>query len=122
MTARITTLLSATLWLTLSAGAQDTRSMIFGRLMDPQAMSVAGADIVVTNTDTNTSLTVKTNETGYFEADKLLSGHYRITVEAPGFKKITRSGIELPISTRTQVNFTLEVGGGSATLSVTPAG
>ncbi|MCL4851524.1 MAG: carboxypeptidase regulatory-like domain-containing protein, partial [Bryobacteraceae bacterium] len=121
MTKRFALVLSAILWLALPVDAQDTRSMIFGRVLDPQSMAIVGADVIVTNLNTNTSLTIKTNETGYFEANKLLFGQYQVTVEAPGFKKVARSGIELPISTRTQVNFILEVGAVSETISVTAA-
>ena len=53
--------------------AQETRSTIFGRVTDPQNAAVAGATVVVTNTDTNTSMTLSTNETGYYEANLLIS-------------------------------------------------
>ena len=74
MTKRFALVLSAILWLALPVDAQDTRSMIFGRVLDPQSMAIVGADVIVTNLNTNTSLTIKTNETGYFEANKLLFG------------------------------------------------
>ena len=35
--------------------AQETRSMIFGRVLDPQASAVPGATVIVTNVETNTS-------------------------------------------------------------------
>ena len=60
--------------------AQETRSTIFGLVTDPQNAAVVGATVVVTNADTNTAMTLTTNETGYYEANLLISGNYRITV------------------------------------------
>lgn len=97
---------------------QETRSTIYGRVLDPQAAVVSGADVVVANTDTNTAISLKTNQTGYYEATLLLPGNYQITVEMTGFKKYVRSGILLPVSTRMEINAQLEIGGVSETVSV----
>src|SRR6476659_7596357 len=87
--------------LTISFGyAQETRGSIFGRVSDQQNSAIPAAAVVVTNTDTNTAATLTTNETGYYEANLLISGSYRVTVEKPGFRKLIRSGIVLPISAR----------------------
>jgi predicted aspartyl protease len=66
---------------------QETRSAIFGRVSDQQNATIPGATVVVTNADTNTAMTLSTNETGYYEANLLIAGHYRISVENPGFRK-----------------------------------
>jgi hypothetical protein len=71
----------AALFLVAGVSAQETRSVIFGRVTDPQDAAVAGATVVVTNADTNTNMTLVTNETGYYEANLLLAGNYRVTVE-----------------------------------------
>jgi predicted TIM-barrel enzyme len=55
-------LLLPTLW------AQETRSTISGRVYDAQSAAVAGARIVVTHVDTNTSGALTTNGAGYYEA------------------------------------------------------
>jgi hypothetical protein len=98
---------------------QETRSMIFGRVVDPQSSAVAGAKVVVSNTDTNVAFTLTTNETGYYEANLLIPGNYQVTAEAPGFKKWVRARIELPVSTRLQINVQLELGAITETVSVT---
>ena len=51
---------------------QETRSMIYGRVLDPQAAAVSSAVVTVTNTDTNTSTRLVCNDTGYYEASLLL--------------------------------------------------
>ncbi len=113
---------AACVWLlasALCAPAQETRSMIYGRVLDPQGMAVAGATVVVTSEDTNTSMTLTTNVTGYYEANLLLPGRYRITAEITGFKKTIRTGVVLPVSTRSEVNLQLELGAVTESVSVT---
>ena len=110
--------LLAAVW-TISLPAQETRSMILGRVLDPQASSVSGASVTVTNVDTNTSTRLITNETGYYEASLLLPGNYQVSAEAPGFKKSIRSGLTLPVSTRLEITMPLELGAVVETVSVT---
>ena len=43
--------------------AQETRGMIYGRVLDPQSTAVAGASVTVTNTDTNVSVELAAKET-----------------------------------------------------------
>jgi len=101
------------------ASAQETRSMIFGRVLDQSAAVVAGASVTVTNVDTNVSVRLTTNQTGYYEAALLLPGNYQVTVEAQGFRAIVRKGITLPISTRAQIDVQLEVGAVTERIAVT---
>jgi len=107
------------LWIVSTAASEETRSMIFGRVLDPQSSAVVGAAVIVTNTDTNTSLTLQANETGYYAANLLPPGQYQVTAEAAGGKKSVRSGIVLPISTRSQANIQLELGGLAEIVTVT---
>ncbi|HEY3840394.1 MAG TPA: TonB-dependent receptor [Bryobacteraceae bacterium] len=105
--------------LTASGISQETRSTIFGRITDPQNAAVVGATVVVTNTKTNTATTRTTNETGYYEADLLLPGEYQVSAEAAGFKKTLQSNIELPLSTRVEINMGLQLGAATETVAVT---
>ncbi len=102
-----------------SLSAQETRSMIFGRVLDPQSSAVPGAAVTVTNTETNVSMKLVANETGYYEATLLLPGNYQVTTEATGFKKLVRGGIVLPVSTRLEITLKLELGTVAETVSVT---
>jgi hypothetical protein len=103
----------------LPARAQETRGAIFGRVTDTQLSVIPGATVVVTNVDTNTTMTLTSNETGYYEANLLIAGNYRLTVEKPGFRKSIRSGIVLPISARLEINFPMQVGEVTETVAVT---
>lgn len=103
----------------VAATGQETRSMLFGRVLDPHGSAVVGAHVVLKNADTGVSMTLRTNETGYFEGNLLMPGQYEMTAEMAGFKKLVRKGIVLPVSSRIEVNLNLEIGGITETVSVT---
>ena len=60
-----------------------------------------------------------TNDAGYYEANLLIAGSYRVALEKAGFRKSIRSGIVLPVSARVEINFMLQVGDVAETVSVT---
>ncbi|MBL8227548.1 MAG: TonB-dependent receptor [Bryobacterales bacterium] len=99
--------------------AQETRSVIYGRVLDPSGAPVASAAVRVTNLDTNTSVELKTNQTGYYEANFLLTGSYAVAAEMSGFKQTVLRGIQLPIGTRQEIDVRLELGAVSESVSVT---
>ncbi len=99
--------------------AQETRSIIFGRVLDPQGAAVAGATVLVVNTETKNTARLKSNATGYYEANLLLPGAYRVTAETAGFKTSTRSGITLGLGGRLEINVNLELGAVAESVSVT---
>ncbi len=101
------------------AYAQEARGSITGRIGDASGAVVAGAKVTVANTLTNEARSVSTNDTGYYEVNFLEPSTYRVTVEAAGFKRIVRSGIELPVGTKLDIPMTLEVGGLAETVTVT---
>jgi hypothetical protein len=104
---------------TLALLAQETRGSIVGKVLDPTGAVVAGAVVRAKNTNTNIASTVKTNETGYYEANLLLPGSYEVTVEAQGFKTYLRRGIDLSLGSRVEVNADLAMGSVAETVSVT---
>jgi hypothetical protein len=113
------TLILIALFAAGTCAAQETRGTIHGRVLDSSQAAVAGATVLVVNTDTNTSTRLTTNPTGYYEASLLLPGNYRVTAEFTGFKKTVRSGIVLPLSGTLDIDLALEVGGVTETVSVT---
>ncbi len=94
----------------VSLYSQDTRGMIFGRVVDPQSSPIVSAHVVITNTNTGVSTERRTNATGYYEANLLIAGTYRVTAEVDGFKRFTRNGIELQLGERLQIEIPMEIG------------
>ena len=99
--------------------AQDTRGKISGTIIDPQGAQIVGASVTLTNTDTNVSTPLTTNESGYYEAPLLIPGGYRVIVEAPGFKKTVRSNLVLTMREQLRVDIALEVGAVSESITIT---
>ena len=86
-------LVVALIAISLPSVAQETRSTIHGRIAaTPTGAPFRRASVTVLNTDTNTPLHFKTNATGYYEANLLVPGSYRLSVEAAGFKKYVQDG------------------------------
>jgi hypothetical protein len=103
----------------LCALAQETRSMLFGRVLDPQGAAIVGVRVAVRNTDTGASQSLTTNGEGYYEANLLMPGGYELSAEISGFKRTVRKGIVLPVSSRLEVDLRMEMGGVTETVSVT---
>ena len=68
-----------------SAAAQEFRGSITGRVAEPGGAAVSGAKVTVTNTATNVSESVSTNEDGISNALYLAPGRYTVVVEKQGF-------------------------------------
>jgi Carboxypeptidase regulatory-like domain/TonB dependent receptor len=103
----------------VNLSAQETRSALLGTVRDSAGAVVAGATVTITNTDTNSSTTLTTNDSGYFEAPYLLPASYTITVSATGFKTYVQRGFALTVNSRANVDVTLEVGATSDYVQVT---
>jgi len=89
--------------------AQDINGTIVGLVKDAGGAVVAGATVMVRDTDKNVVVrTVTTNSQGAYTAPLLLAGHYSLTVEASGFKKFIKNNIEVNVNDRLTVDASLE--------------
>lgn len=96
--------------------AQETRSMLFGKVLDPQGAFITGASVILRNAETGVTQSIKSNDKGYYEGNLLMPGNYEIIAEVKGFKKLIRQGITLPVASRIQVDMAMEVGGVTETI------
>ena len=96
--------------LALPGYAQETRGNISGTVKDATGAVIPGASVRITSADTSATQQLLTNETGYFEAPLLQPGNYEISVELPGFKRVTQKGVVLGVAQQMSITFTLEVG------------
>jgi hypothetical protein len=94
-------------------------AQVAGTVEDPQHAAVIGANVVVTNEATGFARKTVTNESGGYIVALLQPGTYRINVEAPGFRPLTRAGILLQVAQTATVNLDLQVGTDVQTVSVT---
>jgi hypothetical protein len=99
--------------------AQETRAVITGTVTDPQGAAVPAARIAIRNIETNVVTASQTNGSGIYTAPPINPGEYSITVTADGFKVAVENNLELRSSDRKAVDFSLQLGTASETVSVT---
>jgi hypothetical protein len=117
---RIATLLVAALAAT-SAFAQNNNGRISGTVTDVSGAAIAGAPVTVTNSETQVSHKSTTDAAGFYQALNLPVGTYEVAVEASGFKKALKTGFDLPDNGRISVDFKLEIGAVTESVTVTAA-
>jgi Carboxypeptidase regulatory-like domain len=98
--------------------AQNT-AQVTGTVTDPSGAVVTTATVVAVNESTGIQSTAKTNQSGDYSVPLLQPGTYRVKVEAPGFKSVERSPVTLVVAQTAQLNFSLELGTSSQSVSVT---
>lgn len=101
------------------AQSQALNGQIEGIVTDSNGASVLNANIKATNIQTGAERTATTDESGFYRFPLLPLGNYRLTVEAPNFKKLIREGITLTTGQIATVSMQLETGDVSATVTVT---
>lgn len=92
------------------AQSQALNGQIEGTVTDPNGAIIPNASITIVNIETGTTRTITTDDSGVYRAPLLPLGTYRVTVEAPNFKKLVREGITLTTGQTATVALTLEAG------------
>src|ERR1043165_9246684 len=102
-----------------SLSAQESRGKITGTVTDQNKAAVPGASIKIVDASRGTSVTLTTNDDGFFQAPYLLPGTYQVVVEVTGFKKFIQDNVVLQINETRDLPIVLEVGGTQETVTVT---
>src|SRR5258707_5583923 len=98
--------------------AQLTTTTIYGRVTDANGGTIAGAQVAVTNTDTNLSRTAQGNAEGEYRMESLPVGNYRVEIAAQAFKRFLRAGLVLEVNVPARVDATLQLGDINQTVTV----
>ena len=101
--------------------AQVDRGSIVGAITDPSGARVSGAQVTLTNRETNQSTRVTSNDAGDYKADLLRIGTYSIAVEKQGFQRAVESAVEIVVNQAARVDFALRIGSVSQTAEVSAA-
>ena len=91
---------------------------ITGTVTDQGGAVVPNASIEVRNVETNAPYPTVTTETGAYTVLRLPPGPYTVTVTAPGFKKLTRTGINVDAGQTLPLDLSLEVGATTESITV----
>ncbi len=111
------------LLLSWSAFSQTISSSISGTVTDPQHAVVPRASVSALNEEQKSNTRVVADDHGHFVFPLLLPGSYTISVEAPGFKTLEKTGIVLNAnSVLTLQDIQMEVGGAVQTVHVQSQG
>ena len=106
-------------FLLASAGAQELRGKITGRVVDPNGAAVPGASVKVIDVARNNTTTLTTNDDGLFTAPYLLPGTYQVLVEIAGFKKSIQDKVAVAINETRDLEIKLDLGTPQETVTVT---
>jgi len=111
-------LVAAILALSSALPAQIFNGSIVGAVTDPSGSAVPGASVTLTNIGTSERRTATSNVEGNYEFVNLVPGRYRIDLEKPGFKHLTRDDIEVQVQASVRVDAPMQVGEVGQTVEV----
>ena len=118
---RVFLAISATLLCSSAAIAQVSHAELVGTVTDPTGAAVARSKITATNTETSVTRETFAETNGDYTLTPLPPGTYNLSVEAPGFRKLTQNGVILEINQRARIDFSLQVGQVTETVDVVAA-
>jgi hypothetical protein len=101
-----------------SVMAQSPNGSISGIVLDPDAKSIPGAEVIILNDLNGAKYVASTNNEGIYAVPNLPPGTYRMQVSKQGFKSIIRPDIILNVEDALSVNFTLPIGAASVVVTV----
>ena len=103
---------------TLPVAAQDAAGRIIGMVTDPSGSVIPKAKVTVTNVETGVNNETLTAGDGSYQVLLLPIGMYKVTAEAPGFRRTEIAAQKLEINQSLKVDVKLEVGATTETVSV----
>ena len=98
-----------------SGGATGT---IVGTVVDSTGALIAGAQVSITETDTNVSAQTTASSSGSFTVASLKPGTYRVTAVAHGFETTTVQNVVLVVGSEQRVDLKLAPGSEQQTVNV----
>jgi hypothetical protein len=102
----------------MTAWSQTATGSLAGQVVDPNGGIVPAAKVSARNNATGQEYNTQTSDAGLYVLPTLNTGIYTVTVEKPGFKKVSRGNVEIRIAQRVDMNLQLEVGDVQQTVTV----
>ena len=103
---------------TLSLAAQTSRGTLTGIVTDAQGAAMAGAQVSLTNENTNVRRQTTANEAGLYRFDAVDPGPYQISVQATGFRTYSKRQVPIGAAQTVSNDVQLEVGETQQTVEV----
>ncbi len=99
--------------------SQLSSGRIWGSITDQSGSVISGATVTITDTQRGFSRTLTTDDAGEYNAPNLTPGKYTVRAEFKGFEAIERPNIGLEVGKEVRVDFTLQPGQVSQTITIT---
>ncbi len=115
----VTHVVLITLLFVAGVSAQTYQGRISGLVSDQSGAVIPQAKVTITNVATGVIRSVATTGSGEYAAPDLEPGPYTVTIEAPGFDRFQRLGLQLEVARDIRVDASLHPGSVATTLSVT---
>src|SRR3954464_3408104 len=103
------------------AWSQSNVGEISGQVSDATGAAVPGCSVTATHTQTGLKRTVMTQDNGIFVFAALPEGKYNVVAEKQGFRSSEQAGVVLDAATRRNMDFRMEVGAVSESVTVSAA-
>src|SRR6185369_5983240 len=94
---------------------------IGGVIVDPNGAVIPGAEVIVTNTQTGTSLTTKSDDEGHWRIAGMQPGAVSVAISSTGFSRMVHE-IDLQASKPVRLGTTMEVASVSETVTIVADG
>lgn len=98
--------------------AQSTNASLNGRITDPSAAFIVGANVAVISAGTNIRYQTATNGSGAYYFSTLPPGWYQIEAEKAGFKKLIKPDVVLHVQDALEIDLHMTLGSNSETVTV----
>jgi Carboxypeptidase regulatory-like domain len=99
--------------------SQTNMGRISGTVRDESGAAIAGATVTVTDVAKNVSRPLTTDQAGAYNAPSLIPGTKTVRAEFKGFKTVDRQNIVLNVGGDLRVDFVLQPGAVTQTITVT---
>ncbi|MDT7813393.1 MAG: hypothetical protein QOJ42_3309, partial [Acidobacteriaceae bacterium] len=103
------------------AKAQTLYGSVVGTVTDNTGAAVPDSSVVITNTQTNDSRTVASDNGGVYTVSTVPAGNYQVTITKQGFQGFKTTGIDVKANNVVRVDAQLQVGTVSQTVEVQSA-
>ena len=97
---------------------QAVKGSLLGTITDAAGGVISGANVTITEVNTNLSRSTTSNESGNYVFGNLDRGVYRLEVQITGFKKTIRDKVDVLVNNDTRVDIQMEPGGVNETIEV----
>src|SRR5262245_11936794 len=101
----VSTCLAALAW-----GQAGSTAQISGTVKDASGAVLPGVEVTATQTETGSSRTTISNETGFYVLPNLAVGPYRLEISLQGFRTFVQTGVVLQVNSNPVIDAVLQVG------------